>query len=189
MATNNSVNTTLSGQTGTGTFVGSTSATLVTPALGTPSSGVLTNCTGLPVGTGLATGTNSAVLVTNSMGVPAWSSTMTNGQLIIGSTSGTPTAATLTAGTNISISNGSGSITINSTSTAFTWNNVTSNTQAMAVNEAYVTNNGATLVTYTLPATAAIGTTLGVAGFSSGGWTIAQNASQEIFFGNQHTTI
>lgn len=189
MATNNAVNVGLSGQTGTGNFVGSTSPTLVTPTLGTPASGVLTNCTGLPVGTGLATGTNSSVLVTNSMGVPAWSSTMTNGQLIIGSTSATPTAATLTAGTNISITNGAGAITINSTSTAFTWNNVTSSTQAMAVNEAYVTNNGASLVTYTLPSTAAIGTTLGVAGFSAGGWTIAQNSSQEIFFGNQHTTI
>ena len=34
MATNNAVNTTLSGQTGTGSFVGSTSPTLVTPTLG-----------------------------------------------------------------------------------------------------------------------------------------------------------
>src|SRR5260221_9606579 len=34
MATNNSVNNGLSGATGTGNFVGSTSATLVTPALG-----------------------------------------------------------------------------------------------------------------------------------------------------------
>ena len=40
--------------TGTGDVVMSTSPTLVTPALGTPSSGVLTNCTGLPQ-TGLAT--------------------------------------------------------------------------------------------------------------------------------------
>lgn len=31
-----------------------TSATLVTPALGTPTSGVLTNCTGLPVATGVS---------------------------------------------------------------------------------------------------------------------------------------
>lgn len=37
MATNNSVNTSLSSQTGTGTFVGSTSATLVTPTLGAAS--------------------------------------------------------------------------------------------------------------------------------------------------------
>ncbi len=37
-----------SGQTGTGSLVRSTSPTLVTPALGTPSSLVLTNATGLP---------------------------------------------------------------------------------------------------------------------------------------------
>lgn len=54
MATNNAVNTSLSGQTGTGNFVGSTSPSLVTPALGTPASGVLTNCTGLPITTGVA---------------------------------------------------------------------------------------------------------------------------------------
>ncbi len=63
---------------------------------------------------GLST-TGSACLVTNSSGVPSWSSSMTNGQVIIGSTSGTPTAATLTAGTNVTITNGPGSITINST--------------------------------------------------------------------------
>lgn len=48
MATNNAVNTSLSGQTGTGNFVGATSPTLVTPALGTPSALVLTNATSLP---------------------------------------------------------------------------------------------------------------------------------------------
>jgi hypothetical protein len=41
--------------TGTGNNVLATSPTLVTPALGTPASGVLTNCTGLPQG-GLAAG-------------------------------------------------------------------------------------------------------------------------------------
>ena len=61
--------------------------------------------------TGLATA-NSAALVTNSSGVPGWSSTMTNGQLIIGSTGATPAAATLTAGTNITVTNGAGSITL-----------------------------------------------------------------------------
>lgn len=40
--------------TGTGAMVRATSPTLVTPALGTPSSGTLTNCTGLPVSTGVS---------------------------------------------------------------------------------------------------------------------------------------
>ena len=42
--------------TGTGSVVMSTSPTLVTPVLGTPSSGTLTSCTGLPLTTGV-TGT------------------------------------------------------------------------------------------------------------------------------------
>ena len=45
MATNNAVNTTLSGQSGTGSFAGTTSPTFVTPVLGTPTSGNLSNCT------------------------------------------------------------------------------------------------------------------------------------------------
>lgn len=40
--------------TGTGAVVRATSPTLVTPALGTPSSATLTNATGLPVSTGIA---------------------------------------------------------------------------------------------------------------------------------------
>ena len=39
----------ISDETGTGALVFANSPTLVTPALGTPASGVLTNCTGLPV--------------------------------------------------------------------------------------------------------------------------------------------
>lgn len=138
---------------------------------------------------GLATA-NSASLVTGSTGVPVWSSTMTNGQVVIGSTGATPTAATLTAGTNISITNAAGSITINSSGVAaFTWHNVATPTQTFAVNQGYITNNGATLVTYTMPVIAAQGSVIRVAGFSAGGWIIAQNASQEIFLGSQHTTV
>ena len=43
-----------SANTGTGSVVRATSPTLVTPVLGTPASGTLTNCTGLPVSTGVS---------------------------------------------------------------------------------------------------------------------------------------
>ena len=49
--------TAIASQTGTGsTFVMNTSPTLISPALGTPASGIATNLTGLPLGTGV-TGT------------------------------------------------------------------------------------------------------------------------------------
>ena len=114
---------------------------------------------------------------------------LTAGEVLIGTTAGDPAAATLTAGTNINISSASGAITISATGTAaFTWTNVATGTEALVANNGYITNNGASLVTYTLPTTAAQGTILSIAGFSAGGFTIAQNASQEIFFGSQHTT-
>lgn len=63
MATINAVNNGLSGSTGTGAFVGATSPTLVTPALGTPTSGVLSSCTGYAQSalTGLGTGVSTAL--------------------------------------------------------------------------------------------------------------------------------
>lgn len=71
MATNNAVNTNLSGQTGTGSFAGSTSPTFVTPILGTPASGNLANCTAYSTAnlTGLGSGVATALAVnTNSTG-------------------------------------------------------------------------------------------------------------------------
>ena len=46
--------TALTDETGSGSAVFSTSPTLITPALGTPASGNLANCTGLPVSTGIS---------------------------------------------------------------------------------------------------------------------------------------
>jgi hypothetical protein len=53
---------------GTGSVVLSNSPTLVTPALGTPSSAVLTNATGLPVSTGISgLGTGVATALGNAV--------------------------------------------------------------------------------------------------------------------------
>ena len=70
-----------------------------------------------------------------------------------------------------------------------TWIDVASATQTLAKNTGYITDNGASLVTYTLPATCAQGGIIEVAGKSSGGWLIAQLAGQQIFLGNQQTTL
>jgi hypothetical protein len=70
-----------------------------------------------------------------------------------------------------------------------TWNDVTSGTQTLAVNQGYVTDNGASLITYTLPSTAAVGTIIEIVGMSSGLWTVAQNAGQSIHFGTKVTTV
>lgn len=70
MATNNGVNVGLSGATGTGNFVGSNSPTLVTPALGTPASGVLSSCTGFPYDMAFNGGFDSAGAATDCVAQP-----------------------------------------------------------------------------------------------------------------------
>lgn len=64
---------------------------------------------------------------------------------------------------------------------------VTGTTQAVAVNNCYVSNN-AGVVTMTLPATAAVGDEIQIMGLGAGGWSLAQNASQLVHFGNVAST-
>ena len=72
--------------------------------------------------------------------------------------------------------------------TSIVWNEVTGTTQALAVENAYILNNVA-LVTATLPATAAVGDVIRIAGKGAGGWKIAQNALQTINFLDTPTTV
>ncbi len=111
----------------------------------------------------------------------------TNGQLIVGKTGSDPVITTLTAGTGISITNGSGSITVAATNGGFSWNEITTTSNNMASGNGYIANN-AGLVTLTLPAVAAIGSTVQVTGKGAGGWRIAQNAGQTIYFNAATTT-
>lgn len=117
----------------------------------------------------------------NSLGVA------TNGQLAIGSTGADPVLAALTAGTGIGITNGAGSITVSATGGGFSWIDVTGTSASMAINTGYLSDNVG-LVTLTLPSTAVQFSAIKVQGYGSGGWKIAQNASQQILFGSATPT-
>lgn len=85
---------------------------------------------------------------------------LTSGQLLIGATGSDPSAATLTAGTGIGITNGSGSITIASLGAGLSWSVITADQTAVA-NSGYFCNKGS-LLTLTLPSTTDVGDVIAV---------------------------
>jgi hypothetical protein len=87
----------ISDETGSGALVFATSPTLVTPALGTPSSGTLTNCTGLP----------EAGLLDDAVTLAKMASG-TAGNLITYDASGNPAAVATGDATHVLTSNGAG---------------------------------------------------------------------------------
>jgi hypothetical protein len=86
--------------TGSGSIVLATSPTLVTPALGTPSSVTLTNGTGLPISSGVSgLGTNVATALAVNVG--------TAGAVVVnGGALGTPSSGTLTNATGLPLTTG-----------------------------------------------------------------------------------
>lgn len=96
----------LSDETGSGALVFGTSPTLVTPALGTPSSGTLTNATGLPIATGLASGTSSDLAGRLSDETGSGAAVFATSPTLVTPALGTPSSGTLTNATGLPISTG-----------------------------------------------------------------------------------
>jgi hypothetical protein len=90
----------ISDETGTGALVFANSPTLITPALGTPASGVLTNVTGLPISTGvsgLGTGVATFLATPSSANLASAVTGETGSGALVFGTSATLDGVTLTA--------------------------------------------------------------------------------------------
>jgi uncharacterized protein YraI len=133
-------------------------------------------------------GNDAAMTFANFAAQFASAIALLDGQVVIGSSIGPPLAANIIAGSGITITNGHNTITI-STNGASPWIDEAGATVTMTKNTGYTSDDGATLVTFTLPTTAAVGDWIEINGKGSGGWTLIEGAGQIIHFGNQITTL
>ncbi len=148
--------TALTNETGSGLAVFNDTPTLVAPLLGTPTSGVLTNCTGLPVaggGTGVAAVTAYAPIVGGTTSTGAFQSTASGstGQLL--QSAGNAAVPTWTTATYPTTSGTTGKLLqsdgTNFVSSTATWPTAATNTK-------FIIGNGTNYVesTSTIPTSA-----------------------------------
>ena len=79
-------------------------------------------------------------------------------------------------------------VTVTGGGAYYVWNQVSAASQTLQTNNAYIPT-GSTLTTFTLPVLANVGDHYIISGMGSGGWKLAQNASQSITIGVSTTTV
>lgn len=138
---------------------------------------------------------NAYILVSKALGIATWvliggspgeidTITTPDGTVVV------PTAGNINFlnGTGMNITGAGSNITFNSAGGGLNWVDVITTSQAMAINTAYGADNSS-LVTLTLPIASVAGSVIEVYYKGTGGWLIAQNASQQIKFGSIATTV
>jgi len=122
-----------------------------------------------------------------SGGAPVAAQVTTNGQLLIGSTAAPHIkVGTLTAGTGVSIVNGSGSITINAVGGGVSWQTISAS-QTLSTNNGYICTGGAALALL-LPPVSSVGDMIAVTLDGSSSFQITQGAGQTIKLANATTS-
>lgn len=175
--------------TGTGNNVLATSPTLVTPILGTPTSGTLTNCTGLPIGsvTGLGTNVSTFLATPSSANLASALTDKTGTGVNVFAT--TPTLVTPVLGVATATSINKVALTTPATSATLTLADG-STLATSGANSITLTSTGATNVT--LPTTGTLSTlagtetlsnkTLTAPKFVDAGFIADANGNEEIIF-------
>jgi hypothetical protein len=132
-------------------------------------------------GTGASSFNTTGVVISGATSTTALASvTLTDGQLAIGSSSGNPAAANLSAGSGINITNGSHSITISSSGGGFTWSDNSGSFTAVKSTGYFITAAS----TPTLPASPSQGDIISFVIDNASTCTITANTGQKIRLGS-----
>lgn len=127
------------------------------------------------LGITLSTSSSNQIIYANNSDILTGLGPLTNGQLVIGSTASAPVAATLTAGSGVSIANAAGSITISATGSGGTITSISAGT-------------GITLSPNPIVATGTVSLTIPVA-VTSGGTGLTSTTINQILYSSAGNTI